>query len=113
MTATFATIQIQAICAASQGHTRYVMPEPDTRWANISGGIGPDGQMRPMSFEILAGLSSEWTALLPEAMIVDGPGHLLRMARSQFAHSWFDYEFMVTGIPLPAVARSGRSWPTS
>jgi hypothetical protein len=29
-------------------------------------------------------------------MIVEGPGHLLRMARSQFAHSWFDYEFMVT-----------------
>lgn len=52
--------------------------------------------MRPMSFEILAGLSAEWADLLPETMIVDGPGHLLRMARSQFAHSWFDYEFMVT-----------------
>jgi hypothetical protein len=49
-----------------------------------------------MSFEILAGLSSEWADLLPETMIVDGPAHLLRMARSQFAHSWFDYEFMVT-----------------
>ncbi len=52
--------------------------------------------MRPMSFEILAGLTSEWAGLLSEGMIVDGPGHLLRMARSQFAHSWFDYEFMVT-----------------
>lgn len=72
------------------------MPEPDPRWANISGGIGPDGQLRPMSFEILAGFSSEWSDLLPKTMIVDGPGHLLRMARSQFAHSWFDYEFMVT-----------------
>jgi hypothetical protein len=28
-------------------------------------------------------------------MIVDGPAQLLRMARSQFTHSWFDYEFMV------------------
>ncbi len=72
------------------------MPKADPRWANVSGGIGPDGRMRPMSFEILAGLSSEWVDLLPETMIVDGPAHLLRMARSQFAHSWFDYEFMVT-----------------
>jgi len=48
-----------------------------------------------MSFEILAGLASEWTDLLPSAMIVDGPAALLRMARSLFTHSWFDYEFMV------------------
>jgi hypothetical protein len=72
------------------------MPEPDPRWASISGGIGPDGQIRPMTLEILAGLSSEWADLLPETMIVDGPGHLLRMARSQFTQSLFDYEFMVT-----------------
>jgi hypothetical protein len=63
------------------------MPEPDRRWFNISGGTGPDGQFRPMTFEILAGLSSEWAGLLPETMIVDGPGQLLRMARSQFTHS--------------------------
>jgi hypothetical protein len=49
-----------------------------------------------MSFEILAGLASEWAELLPDVMIVDGPAELLRMARSQFAHSWFDYEFMAT-----------------
>jgi hypothetical protein len=48
-----------------------------------------------MSFEILAELSSEWADLLPETMLVDGPGRLLRMARSQFALSWFDYELMV------------------
>lgn len=52
--------------------------------------------MRPMSFEILAGLASEWVGLLPDVMIVDGPAELLRMARSQFTHSWFDYEFMAT-----------------
>jgi hypothetical protein len=73
-----------------------MLPEPDPRWANISGGIGPDGRMKPMSFEILVGLASEWADLLPDVMIVDGPAALLRMARSQFAHSWFDYEFMVT-----------------
>jgi hypothetical protein len=52
--------------------------------------------MKPMSFEILAGHASEWADLLSDVMIVDGPAALLRMARSQFAHSWFDYEFMVT-----------------
>jgi hypothetical protein len=35
-----------------------------------------------MSFEILAELSWQWAGLLPETMIVDGPGDLLRMARS-------------------------------
>jgi len=39
----------------------------------------PVGQMPPMSFEIFVGLSSRWAGLLPETMIVDGPGHLLRM----------------------------------
>jgi hypothetical protein len=29
-------------------------------------------------------------------MIVDGPAELLRMDRSQFTHSWFDYKFMAT-----------------
>jgi hypothetical protein len=51
--------------------------------------------MRPMSFEILAGIASEWADLLPAPMINDGPAALLRMARSLFKHSWFDYEFMV------------------
>lgn len=49
-----------------------------------------------MSFEILAGLASEWEELLPERMLIDGPAELLRMARSQFRLSWFDYELMVT-----------------
>lgn len=49
-----------------------------------------------MSFEILAGLASEWAALLPDRMINDGPAKLLAMSRSQFAYSWFNYEFMVT-----------------
>jgi len=71
-------------------------PEPDARWDNISGGIGADGRMRPMSFEILAGLASEWAALLPDRMINDGPAKLLAMSRSQFTYSWFNYEFMVT-----------------
>lgn len=69
---------------------------PDGRWANISGGIGPDGRMRPMSFDILEGLASEWAALLSDHMIQDGPAKLLGMARSQFTLSWFNYEFMVT-----------------
>jgi hypothetical protein len=70
--------------------------QPDQRWTNISGGIGPDGRMQPMSYEILAGLASEWEELLPESMLIDGPAELLRMARSQFTLAWFDYELMVT-----------------
>jgi hypothetical protein len=52
--------------------------------------------MRPMSYEILADLASEWTALLPDAMIVDGPAKLLDMARSQFTLSWFDYGLLAS-----------------
>ena len=75
-------------------HTGAVMPEPDPRWADVSACPCPDGQVRPVSFEVLAGISSGWAGLLPGAMIVDGPRRLLRMARSQFAYSWFDCEFM-------------------
>jgi len=52
-----------------------------------------------MSFEILAGLSSEWVGLLPETMIVDGPGQLLRMARSQTTTA-----SLTTSSALPALA---------
>jgi hypothetical protein len=49
-----------------------------------------------MSFAVLAGLASEWAEVLPEqSRGQDGPVALLRTARSLFAHSWFDYEFMV------------------
>jgi hypothetical protein len=44
----------------------------------------------------LRGLASEWADLLPDDMIIDGPAELLRLARSQFTLSWFDYELMVT-----------------
>jgi hypothetical protein len=48
-----------------------------------------------MSFDVLDGLAAEWAELLPDAVGQEGPGALLRMARSLFAHAWFDYEFMV------------------
>jgi hypothetical protein len=72
-----------------------MQPEPDPRWAHIAGGITDDGRVQPMTFEVLAGLASEWADLLPGSVGGDGPAALLRMARSLFAHSWFDYEFMV------------------
>ena len=53
-----------------------------------------------MSFEVLAELSSEWADLLPSTVGRDGPAALLRMSRSLFAHSWFDYEFMVVACLL-------------
>src|SRR5207245_2538329 len=57
--------------------------------------VTDSGLIRPMSFEVLSELASEWAALVPDPVAGDGPGSLLRMSRSLFAHSWFDYEFMV------------------
>jgi hypothetical protein len=70
-------------------------PEPDRRWARKAGSIDGEGRVQPMSFDVLDGLATEWAELLPDAVGQDGPGALLRMARSLFAHAWFDYEFMV------------------
>jgi hypothetical protein len=36
----------------------------------------------------------------PQAPEIDGPTHVLRMARSLFAHSWFDFEFMTVACLL-------------
>ncbi len=85
-------------------------PEPDRRWENIVGGIDDDGHIRPMSFDILQGLASEWADLLPDTVGNDGPAALLRMARSLFAHSWFDYEVMVVAclIGLQAMEAAFR-----
>jgi hypothetical protein len=47
-----------------------------------------------MSFEVLDELATEWAELVPSSMDDSGPVALLRMARSLFAHAWFDYEFM-------------------
>ncbi len=68
-------------------------PQPDPRWKNMIGGLDDSGQPRPMSFEVLEDLASEWAELVPDALTADGPASLLRMARSLFAHAWFDYEF--------------------
>lgn len=72
-----------------------MQPQPDARWANIAGGLGDDGRLRPMSFEVLAGLAAQWAELLPTVPAgQDGPASLLRTARSLFTYAWFDYEFM-------------------
>jgi hypothetical protein len=71
-----------------------MLPNPDPRWVHIAGGVSDDGHIQPMSFEILAGLTAPWADLLPGTVGDDGPAALLRMARSLFVHSWFDYEFM-------------------
>jgi hypothetical protein len=71
-----------------------MLPQPDPRWANIVGGVTDDGPF-PMSFEILGELADEWADIVPPMFGPDhGPIALLRMSRSLFVHSWFDYEFM-------------------
>jgi hypothetical protein len=70
-------------------------PRPDPRWDNFIGGLLPSGLVRPMSFEVLEELSTDWALILPTSLPIDGPPALLKTARSLFVHAWFDYEFMV------------------
>lgn len=73
---------------------------PDGRWASVVGRMTPDG-VEMMSFSRLAGLAAEWEGIVPpQPPELDGPTNLLRMARSLFAHSWFDYEFMTVACLL-------------
>ncbi|WP_375479130.1 hypothetical protein [uncultured Jatrophihabitans sp.] len=73
---------------------------PDRRWANIVGRMTPGG-VEMMSFARLADLAAEWEDIVPpQSAELDGPPRLLRMARSLFAHSWFDYEFMTVACLL-------------
>jgi hypothetical protein len=85
-------------------------PRPDPRWQLMSGGITPQGQLRPMSFEVLEGLADEWAMLVPGGLEGWGSLTLLRKARSLFVHSWFDYEFMVLAclVGLQAVEAAFR-----
>ncbi len=71
----------------------------------------PDG-VEMMSFERLAQLAAEWDDIVPPQPVErDGPTHLLRMARSLFTHSWFDYEFMTVAclLSLQAMEASFRA----
>src|SRR5690242_1889971 len=72
------------------------VPEPDARWSNIVGGRGETGEPLPMTFDVLRGLADEWAEIVPAQFGEDhGPVALLRLARSVFTLSWFDYECMV------------------
>jgi hypothetical protein len=74
--------------------TPQVTPKPDPRWELFTAGATPGGPVRPMSFEALEKLASEWEEFVPTGPGTEGPASLLRAARSLFKHSWFDYEFM-------------------
>lgn len=76
-----------------------MQPQPDPRWRNIVGGIAADGTPVPMSFEILAGHADTWRPLIGGA-VPTGIRDLLATSRSLFAHSWFNYEFMVIACPV-------------
>lgn len=84
---------------AGLDHHRSVPAVPDPRWSNILSGLSPSGQPVPMSFDILEGLSREWGELLTEP-IPSGIANLLATARSLFANSWFNYEFMAVGVTI-------------
>jgi hypothetical protein len=89
-----------------------VEPQPDPRWEIIVGGVDAEGQPYPMTFETLVEIASGWDSLVdvpPSGS--DGPTRLLKMAKSLFVHSWFDYEFMAVAclVALQAVEASLRS----
>ncbi len=91
-------------------------PRPDPRWNNILGGFTPAGLIRPMSFEVLEELVSEWADLIPSELDGTGPAGLLLTSRSLFAHAWFDYEFMVVAclVAFQAMEAAFRDlYPTS
>ena len=48
-----------------------------------------------MTFDHLERLAQEWSDLIPSTWPQEGTVALLRTSRSLFAHSWYDYEFMV------------------
>ena len=76
-------------------------PTQDERWHLITGGLSASGQPTAMTFGYLRARADEWAALAPQAEDpFGGPGALLRTARSLFAHSWFDYEFMAVGCTV-------------
>jgi len=78
-----------------------VEPTPDERWQLFAAGLGASGQPTAMTFGYLRSRADEWAALAPKVEDpFGGPGALLRMARSLFAHSWFDYEFMAVGCTV-------------
>ena len=85
-------------------------PASDPRWVNIVGGLGTDGKPIAMSFEVLHDLTLEWEQLVPAYSDDHGVGALLRTARSLFAHSWFDYEFMAVAclVGFQAVEAGSR-----
>jgi hypothetical protein len=75
-----------------------MQPQPDSRWSIIVGRVTDDGVVLPMSYDVLHRLSASWEELLPSPSVeLDGPSALLKTARSLFALSWFDYEFMAVG----------------
>jgi hypothetical protein len=69
-------------------------PRPDPRWADrwwskFSGTPTPDQLDRLVRY---------WAGLVPERAIIDGPLRLLCTARSLFAHSLYDVDFLPVAV---------------
>lgn len=91
----------RGMLSISPGTLYGVEPIPDERWQLFAAGLGVDGHPCAMTFGHLRSRADEWAALAPEVdEPFNGPGALLRTARSLFAHSWFDYEFMAVGCTV-------------
>lgn len=69
--------------------------EIDPRWGCSASFDHVTSQWVPMSLKELERSAEVWSALVPESLSGKDPVSLLRMSRSLFIHSWFDYDFMV------------------
>src|SRR4051794_1823922 len=66
---------------------------PDPRWANFISGQPMSGLVRPVSLELLEGLSADLAATIDEIEPCGGT-ELLDTARGLLVTSWFRYEFL-------------------
>lgn len=69
--------------------------QPNPCWQLVVGLLSEERIVNMMTFEHLQKVADEWAETIPDSLPKDGPVAILRTSRSHFAHSWFDYEFMV------------------
>jgi hypothetical protein len=67
-------------------------PHPDDRWGLFIGGVDASGQPLPMTYDVLASVTTQWPTTTATPVGIAG---LLTTARAAFALAWFQYELLV------------------
>lgn len=69
-----------------------MQPEPDDRWRIFMGGLGDDGQPKPMTYEVFVSITRKWPVTPGTPSGIAG---LLSTCRAAFELAWFHYELLV------------------